>query len=107
MKAAGMLFLSRGTPRLTQNSKGVPSLTLLCVDRIANYQVEPWVLYWNGQAAADFWIANAAKLTPGTPLQVVADNLRANAAGRTIEITGRVVSCALVHIHTQETAGAA
>lgn len=105
MKAAGMLFLSRGTPRLTQDSKGAPSLTLLCVDRIANYQVEPWALHWKGQEAADFWAANAAKLTPGTPLQVVADNLRAHAAGRTIEITARVVSCSLVQ--PKDKAGAA
>lgn len=96
MKAAGMLFLSRTPPSLSKDAKGEPTLTLLCVDRIANHQVEPWKLVWKGQAAVDFWRGQSAQLQPGTPLAVVTENLRVHTFGRMAEITARVVMCALV-----------
>ena len=95
MKAAGMLFLSRAPARLTKDSKNGPTVTLVCVDRIANHQVEPWVLFWKGQAAADFWVAHGHLLLPGTPIDVTVDNMRSHTAGRTVEITARVLSLAL------------
>ena len=90
MAATGMLFLSRGGVRLTRDGKGEPTLTLQCVDRIANYQVEPWALFWKGQAAADFYATHGDKLTPGTPFVATVENLRSHTAGRTVEITARV-----------------
>jgi hypothetical protein len=96
MKAAGMLFLSRGGVRLTKDGKGEPTLTLMCLDRIANHQVEPWAIFWKGHAAAEFWRANEQKLQPGTAINVTVENMRSHAVGRSIEITARVVSCALV-----------
>ena len=101
-----MLFLSRGGVRLTKDSKGEPTLTLMCLDRIANYQVEPWALHWKGQAAADFWRTHEQQLQPGCPLQVVTENHRAHAAGRTIEITARVLSCSLAPTSTRTPTGA-
>ena len=98
MKAAGMLFLSRGGVRLTKDSKGEPTLTLMCLDRIANHQVEPWAIFWKGEAAAEFWRANEQKLQPGTPMNVVVENMRSHAVGQSIEITARVVSCALAPV---------
>lgn len=96
MKAAGMLFLSRTPPSMAKDAKGEPTLTLLCVDRIANHQVEPWKLVWKGQAAVDFWRGHAAQLLPGAPLAVVTENMRTHSFGRMSEITTRVVLCALV-----------
>jgi hypothetical protein len=90
MTATGMLFLSRGGVRLTHDGKGEPTLTLQCVDRIANYQVEPWALFWKGQAAVDFYATHGDKLTPGTPMVVQVQNLRSHTTGRTVEITARV-----------------
>lgn len=90
-----MVFLSRGGVRLTKDSEGEPTLTLMCLDRIANHQVEPWALFWKGQAAAEFWRAHEHKLQPGTPLNVTVENMRSHTAGRTVEITARVVSCQL------------
>ena len=95
MKATGMVFLSRGGVRLTKDSKGEPTVTLMCLDRIANHQVEPWALFWKGQEAADFWWANEQALQPGTPLSVTVENMRSHTAGRTVEITARVLSCQL------------
>ena len=95
MTAAGMLFLSRGGVRLTHDGKGEPTLTLHCVDRIANYQVEPWALLWKGQAAADFYAMHGDKLTPGAPMVVQVQNLRSHTAGRTVEITARVTQLTL------------
>lgn len=96
MKAAGMLFLSRTPPCMAKDGKGEPTLTLLCVDRIANHQVEPWKLVWKGQAAVDFHRAHAQQLVPGAPLSVVADNMRTRTFGHMAEVTARVVLCALV-----------
>lgn len=93
--AKGMLFLSRGGVRLTRDAKHEPTLTLLCVSRIANHQVEPWALFWKGDEAAAFYAAHSADLTAGAPLTVEACNLRAHSTGRTVEITARVISCAL------------
>lgn len=90
-----MVFLSRGGARLNKDSKGEPTVTLMCLDRIANHQVEPWVLFWKGQDAADFWQHNATKLQPGTPLNVTVENMRSHTAGRTVEITARVIGCEL------------
>lgn len=100
MKATGMLFLSRTTPSLSKDGKGEPTLTMLCVDRIANHQVEPWKLVWKGQAAVDFWHAHRAMLLPGTPLAVVADNLRTHHFGRMTEVTARVLLCTPVQATT-------
>ncbi len=63
MKAEGMLFLSRTPPALAKDNNGQWTVTLLCVDRIANHQVEPWKLVWKGQQAAD-WLRVGA-LWPG------------------------------------------
>ena len=98
MKAEGMLFLSRTPPSMAKDVKGEPTLTLLCVDRIANHQVEPWKLIWKGQAAVDFWRGHGKQLVPGTPLSVVTQNLRVHTFGRMAEITARVVSLALVPV---------
>lgn len=95
MSATGMLFLSRGGVRLTHDGKGEPTLTLQCVDRIANHQVGPWALFWEGQDAADFYATYADKLTPGTPMVVQVQNLRSHTAGRTVEITARVTQLTL------------
>lgn len=105
MKAAGMLFLSRTPPSMAKDAKGEPTLTLLCVDRIANHQVEPWKLVWKGQAAVDFWRGHAAQLQPGTPLAVVTQNMRVHTFGRMAEITARVALCSLVQ--PKDKAGAA
>lgn len=96
MKATGMLFLSRTPPTMGKDTKGEPTLTLVCVDRIANHQVEPWKLVWKGQPATDFWRNHAAKLLPGTPLAVVTENMRTHNFGHMTEVTARVVLCALV-----------
>lgn len=96
MKAAGMLFLSRTPPSMAKDAKGEPTLTMLCVDRIANHQVEPWKLVWKGQAAVDFWRSHSAHLQPGAALAVVAQNMRVHTFGRMAEVTARVVLCALV-----------
>lgn len=96
MKAAGMLFLSRTPPSLSKDAKGEPTLTLLCVDRIANHQVEPWKLVWKGQAAVNFMRAHAQQLVPGAPLSVVTENLRTHTFGMRSEMSARVVLCALV-----------
>jgi hypothetical protein len=98
MKATGMVFLSRGGARLTKDSKGEPTLTLMCLDRIANHKVEPWALFWNGAEATEFWHINEHRLQPGTPLNVVVENMRSHAAGRSIEITAHVVSLTLVPV---------
>jgi hypothetical protein len=90
-----MLFLSRTPPSMSKDTKGEPTVTLMCLDRIANHQVEPWALFWKGQEAADFWRANEQALQPGTPLSVTVENMRSHTAGRTVEITARVVSCQL------------
>lgn len=100
-----MLFLSRTPPQLAKDAKGEPTLTLLCVDRIAHHATEPWKLIWKGQAATDFWRGHAAQLLPGTPLAVVAENMRTHAFGRMTEVTARVVLCSLVQ--PKEKAGAA
>lgn len=91
-----MLFLSRTTPSMSKDAKGEPTLTMLCVDRIANRQVEPWKLVWKGQSATEFWRAHAAQLLPGTPLAVVTENMRTHNFGRMTEVSARVVLCALV-----------
>jgi hypothetical protein len=95
MRAEGMVFLSRGGVRLTRGGKGEPTLTLQCVDRIANHQVEPWALFWKGQDAADFYAHHREKLVPGTPLTVCVDNMRSHTMGRTVEITARVTRLTL------------
>ena len=95
MNATGMVFLSRGGVRLTRDSQGQPTLTLLAVARIANHQVEPWALFWKGADAAQFHAQHSAQLVAGTPLNVTVDNLRAHTAGRTVEITARVLRCEL------------
>ncbi len=95
MTATGMLFLSRGGVRLTRDGKGEDTLTLQCVDRIANHQVEPWALFWKGKDAADFYAAHRDKLTPGAPMLVQVQNLRSHTAGRTVEITARVTHLTL------------
>jgi hypothetical protein len=96
MKAAGMLFLSRTPPALTKDSKGEWTVTLLCVDRIANHQVEPWKLIWKGQQAADWFDAHRARLLPGAVLCAVADNIRTHTMGRMTEITARASALWLV-----------
>ena len=95
MKATGMLFLSRTPPALRKDDRGQWVVTLLCVDRIANHQVEPWKLIWKGQQAAVWLDMHRAQLQPGTPLAVTADNLRTRAVGAFSEITARVSFLAL------------
>lgn len=95
MKATGMLFLSRTPPALTKDSKGEWAVTLLCVDRIANHQVEPWRVIWKGQQAANWLDANRSHLTPGTPLTVTTENLRTHTMGRSTEITAKATAVAL------------
>lgn len=97
MKATGMLFLSRTQPSLTKDSRGEWSVTLLCVDRIANHQTEPWKLIWKGQDAANWLDANKARLTAGTPLAVITENIRTHTMGRITEITAKVTALALVN----------
>lgn len=97
MKATGMLFLSRTPPTLTKDSRGEWSVTFVCVDRIANHQVEPWRLIWKGQQAANWLDANKAKLTPGTPLAVITENLRTHTMGRFAEVTAKVIALAMVN----------
>ena len=100
MRAAGMLFLSRTRPSLSKDAKGEPTLTMLCVDRIANHQTEPWKLVWKGTSAVAFWRAHAAQLLPGTPLCVVCENMRTHHMGHLTEITARVLLCSLVQAPT-------
>ena len=90
MKAEGMVFLSKGGARLTHFAQGTPTLTLLCVDRIGPHQVEPWALFWHGQAAADFYAQHRDKLLPGTPLTVCVERMRSHTTGRTVEISAHV-----------------
>ncbi len=96
MKAAGMLFLSRTAPTLTKDNRGEWTVTLLCVDRIANHQTEPWKLIWKGQQAADWFSAHLAKLQPGAVLCTVADNIPTHTMGRMTEVTARVSALWLV-----------
>lgn len=91
-----MLFLSRTPPALTKDNRGEWTVTLLCVDRIANHQVEPWKLIWKGQQAADWFDANKPKLQPGTVLCAVVDNIRTHTMGRMTEITARASALWLV-----------
>lgn len=95
MKATGMLFLSRTPPALTKDSKGEWTVTLLCVDRIANHQVEPWKLIWKGQQAANWLDSHKAHLTPGTPLAVITENIRTHTMGRITEITAKAFAVAV------------
>ena len=96
MKATGMLFLSRTPPSLTKDGRGDWSVTLLCVDRIANHQTEPWKLIWKGQNAANWLHTHKANLTPGAALAVITDNIRTHTMGRITEITAKVHALALV-----------
>lgn len=96
MKAAGMLFLGRAPVTLAKDSRGEWTVTLLCVDRIANHQVEPLKLIWKGQQAADWFDANKPKLQPGAVLCAVADNIRTHTMGRMTEITARASALWLV-----------
>ena len=96
MKATGMLFMGRTPPALTKDGKGQWVVTLLCVDRIANHQVEPWKLVWKGQQAAVWLDMHRAQLKPDAPLAVMADNLRTRAVGAFSEITARVSFLTLV-----------
>jgi len=95
MKATGMLFLSRTPPALNKDVRGQWVVTLLCVDRIANHQTEPWKLIWKGQQAADWLDLHRAKLQPGTPLAVVAENIRTRPVGAFSEISARVLLLAM------------
>jgi len=96
MKAAGMLFLSRTPPALAKDNNGQWTVTLLCVDRIANHQVEPWKLVWKGQQAADWLDAHRARLLPGAVLCAVVDNIRVRSAGSISEVTAKVQQCWMV-----------
>lgn len=96
MKATGILFLSRTPPCLTKDSKGEWTVTLLCVDRIANHQVEPWRVIWKGQQAANWLDTHISQLTPGTPLAVITENLRTHNMGRFSEIIAKATAVALV-----------
>jgi hypothetical protein len=95
MKATGMLFLSKTPPALTKDSRGEWTVTLLCVDRIANHQTEPWKLIWKGQQAANWLDANRPKLQPGAVLRVGVENMRTHSVGRITEITAKVLGCAV------------
>ena len=90
-----MVLLSRTPPALNKDVRGQWVVTLQCVDRIANHQVEPWALFWKGQDAADFYAHHREKLVPGTPLTVCVDNMRSHTMGRTVEISARVNRLAL------------
>lgn len=96
MKAEGMLFLSRTPPTLRVNGAGEWVLTLLCVDRIANHQTEPWKLLWKGGQAAEWMRAHKPDLQPGTPLAVVVENVRARPIGPFAEAVAQVVSVSVV-----------
>ena len=96
MNAYGQLFLSKTPPALTKDSRGEWTVTLLCVDRIANHQTEPWKLIWKGQQAADWLDANRPKLQPGAVLCAVVDNIRTHTMGRMTEITARASALWLV-----------
>jgi hypothetical protein len=95
MTAQGMLFLSRTPPRTSLSDSGQVVLTLHCVHRIAQRQVEAWTIRWRGLEAGWFYSQHQHDLVPGQPLQVTLERVRAHVSGPIAEMRGEVVSLAL------------
>lgn len=97
MRAQGVLYMSRTQPLATRAANGRWQLTLLLMDRIAPLRVEPWFVSWAGPEAEAWWRDHEADLTPGTPLQVTACDIRAMARnGRAPQTHARLLACRLV-----------
>lgn len=78
MRASGLLFLSRTRPQANTSNSGEFVLQLHAYDRIAQHQVESWVVLWSGPQAQAFWEQHRHHLIPGSAVEVTADRLRSH-----------------------------
>lgn len=97
MQATGKLFLSRTRPVAKTTADGTFGLQLFAVDRIAEHQVEGWVVMWYGPEAKAFWLQAQAQLVPGAVIHVKTQRMRAHQTGRCVpEIHATASSVELV-----------
>lgn len=100
MRATGQLFLSRTRPVAKDAADGTFGLQLFAVDRIAEHQVEGWVVMWHGPEAKAFWQQCQTKLVPGTVIHVQTQRMRAHQTGRCVpEIHATASTVELVERH--------
>lgn len=86
MHAQGLLFLSKTPPKAQRAADGTFGLLIYAYDRIANKQVEAWVVLYTGPRAEAFWADHREQLKPGTAIQITSQRLRSHTAARAPEI---------------------
>lgn len=84
MQATGQLFLTRTRPVAKTATDGCFVLKIFAVDRIAEHQVESWVVMWSGHKAKTFWEQTEDQLVPGAVIHVQTQRMRAHQTGRCV-----------------------
>ncbi len=106
MQAKGTLFIGRQNPVADKDSAGNFRLELVLLDnqgrhpRTGKEIKEGYRVQWVGPEAQAFWNAHRPSLTPGAPLHVELERLRAHPGPQTFpplpELRGHVVRMQLL-----------
>lgn len=101
MHHTGTLFMGRQRPTVDKDSDGAFRLELVLVDNQGRHPrsgkeiKEGYRVQWAGPEAQAFWEAHKADLTPGAPLHVELERLRAHPGPQTFpplpELRGHVL----------------
>lgn len=85
MHATGTVFTAKTKAQAKTAADGTFCISVLVYDRLAQHQTTPWLITYSGPQAQAFWDQCKEQLqTPGQPLVVHAERIRAHSPGRFI-----------------------